>query len=280
MCISQEKCLACNNFFDKRRDQKQQKFCSLSCSNKYRKIISINKYDLFPSHCLDCNSILSYNNRNNRFCSKSCAAKSNMAARTDEYHNSHSKRMIEYHKNNPFVKLVSKLSQGVCIICQKSFISRHKRKTCSLSCKKELCQINGRKAVAVRCIRSKDEIELYKLCNFKFDNVLSNHIIQDGWDADIVIPMYKLAIMWNGPWHYRSMPVSKHSLLQVQTRDRIKQTLFESIGWTVLVFEDRYYTPLTAFNEIEKLVAASRIARELMTYEAIQIELDLAYCLK
>ena len=31
---------------------------------------------------------------------------------------------------------------------------------------------------------------------------------------------------------------------------KIKKTLFESLGWKVLIFEDRYYTPLTALNEL------------------------------
>lgn len=46
------------------------------------------------------------------------------------------------------------------------------------------------------------------------------------------------------------MPHKNHSLSQVQTRDKIKQTKLTNAGWNVLVFEDRHFTPQTAFNEI------------------------------
>jgi hypothetical protein len=91
---------------------------------------------------------------------------------------------------------------------------------------------------------------LFELCRSHFNNVRSNYIIEDGWDADIVIYDLKIAILWNGPWHYKEMNMSNHSLSQVQTRDKIKKKLFESSGWTVVIFEDRYYTPSSAFEQL------------------------------
>jgi len=72
----------------------------------------------------------------------------------------------------------------------------------------------------------------------------------DGWDADVIIDDLKFAVLWNGPWHYRQMPLNNHSLIQVQTRDRIKIKTLSNNGWTVLVFEDRHFTPITAFQNI------------------------------
>ena len=91
---------------------------------------------------------------------------------------------------------------------------------------------------------------MFNLCKTIFSDAISNSIIADGWDADIVIPSIKTAILWNGPWHYKEMNISNHSLKQVQTRDKIKIDLFESLGWKVFIFEDRYYTPLQAFIKL------------------------------
>ena len=49
--------------------------------------------------------------------------------------------------------------------------------------------------------------------------------------------------------------MTNHSLSQVQTRDRIKTKLFESLGWTVLIYEDRHFTPDSAFDHVCSVVA-------------------------
>jgi hypothetical protein len=59
----------------------------------------------------------------------------------------------------------------------------------------------------------------------------------NGWDADVIIPSHKLAILWNGPWHYRKITV-KHSIEQVQTRDRLKQVEIENCGYTCYIIKD------------------------------------------
>ena len=64
-----------------------------------------------------------------------------------------------------------------------------------------------------------------------------------------------------------------HSLSQVETRDKIKIKLFTTLNWTVLVFEDRYYTPLSAFNEI-KLVVDKRIELLHSAYETNVLPLN------
>lgn len=84
-----------------------------------------------------------------------------------------------------------------------------------------------------------------------YPDALSNHIITENWDADIVITSLKIAILWNGPWHYMQMPHKNHSLLQVQTRDKIKKNLFEQEGWKVIIYEDKYFTPELAFENFK-----------------------------
>jgi hypothetical protein len=114
------------------------------------------------------------------------------------------------------------------------------RKTCSQKCltivNKRRGVTGGKASAKVRQLRSKKEIELFKLCQSYYSNVLSNHIISDNWDADIVLPDHKLAILWNGPWHYKDMGIKGVSLKQIQNRDAIKTKLFESLGWKHLKY--------------------------------------------
>ena len=59
----------------------------------------------------------------------------------------------------------------------------------------------------------------------------------NGWDADIILVDFKLAILWNGPWHYKKVTKS-HSLAQVQTRDLIKLNEIQKCGFTPYIIED------------------------------------------
>lgn len=119
----------------------------------------------------------------------------------------------------------------------------------------EISSKAGRVSASKSVRRSKDEIYLYEMCKDYFTSVESNKIIYDGWDADIVIEDHKLAILWNGPWHYKQMPHKNHSLKQVQKRDEIKISRLTSQGYEVIVFEDREYTPQSAFEYIKDFTA-------------------------
>ena len=124
--------------------------------------------------------------------------------------------------------------------------------TCgSVSCLHIVRVDAGKASANIRCKRSKHEIELFDLLNITFNNIQHNTIIADGWDADIVLPNQKIAVLWNGPWHYQNMLGLKHSLKQVHTRDRIKRKIFRNLGWKVLIFEDRYWTPKTVSKVVE-----------------------------
>ena len=201
------------------------------------------------NNCIFCGSIIT----NKKFCNNSCAAKFNNArrVRTEESKLKTSTKMKGMSNKFSGVEKILRIDAS-CYICGKPIRIKetevNKNHTCkSKSCISTASSIAGRISAAKRVSRSNDEIKLFNLCSDHFPNTLSNHIISDGWDADIVLPDLKIAIMWNGPWHYKQMNISNHSLKQVQTRDKIKIDLFESLGWTVYVFEDRYYTPEQAF---------------------------------
>jgi hypothetical protein len=92
--------------------------------------------------------------------------------------------------------------------------------------------------------RSWSEIELGKLCQTHFKHVTFNDPIfpndpptETHWDADILIHDHRVAILWNGPWHYRKLR-QQHSVEQVQRRDRIKLNRIISAGWHPIVIRD------------------------------------------
>lgn len=71
----------------------------------------------------------------------------------------------------------------------------------------------------------------------KYTDVLNNEVIFNGWDADIIIKKYKIAILWNGKWHYEKITKS-HSITQVENRDRIKIKEIESCGYLPYIIKD------------------------------------------
>lgn len=136
-----------------------------------------------------------------------------------------------------------------CQICQKEFEVSWKKRSqvfCSVSCATKWKNINlsmaqkGGLASVVsqsKKKRSKNEIYFYELCKDKFNKVLSNEPMFNGWDADIIIEDIKTAILWNGKWHYEKIK-KEHSVEQVQNRDRIKLAEIEKMGYKPYVIKD------------------------------------------
>lgn len=186
----------------------------------------------------------------------SCGAKFNNQQRklngytvSQEQKDKTAKSLREYAQSHPNCNHPPK--PKICSACGLSHL--RSGKTCSDKCASILFSNagtnGGKRSAQVRNKRSTDEIKLFDLISTKF-TAIPNHIIKDGWDADIFIPSLNAAIFWNGPWHYKEMGISGHSLKQVQNRDKIKTSLFESIGIKVYAFEDRYFTPQTAYEAL------------------------------
>ena len=236
-------------------------------------------------NCLYCNKLFCIKSGESKkiFCSRSCFASYNNKKR--DYSNWVNQK--NFNNIKIWINLKNKAKENniitKCYFCKSEFIKFYsnvitknkytKNDYCSDECikksqkergsnsfkelwknnRKELLKrasINGRKASNNR--RSKDEISLYQLCESHFQNISHNEPIANGWDADILLIDHQVAILWNGPWHYKEMELKNHSLKQVQNRDKIKIKEFENIGWSVLVYEDRYYTPESAFEDIKK----------------------------
>jgi hypothetical protein len=190
-------------------------------------------------------------NLNGKFCSKSCA--NSRGPRTEEF-KTKVRNKLSGRTNKMKGVLLKERFQKFCFICNKELwvtdIDLNKNITCkSKYCKSESCRLAGINSARSRKNRSKDEIKLFELCESYFKNVSHNEPVIEGygWDADIILRDHKIAILWNGPWHYKDMGLSNHSLNQVKNRDKIKIQLFEKHGWKVLIFEDRTFTPEQAF---------------------------------
>lgn len=64
------KCLNCGK-------EVKNKFCNTSCQNQYRSKIMQEEYNKNPNLCACCNTPLTWEQRRNKYCSSSCAAKVN-----------------------------------------------------------------------------------------------------------------------------------------------------------------------------------------------------------
>ncbi len=136
-----------------------------------------------------------------------------------------------------------------CYLCKKEFNVEWKRrgqKFCSFSCASiwrnttlGIGRIAGLASVKIQSEnrRSKNEIYFAELCENHFNKVLINEQMFNGWDADIIIEDYKIAVLWNGKWHYEKI-TEKHSVEQVQNRDKIKMKEIKELGYIPYVIKD------------------------------------------
>jgi hypothetical protein len=102
--------------------------------------------------------------------------------------------------------------------------------------------------------RSKNEKLFCEMCESKFNEVKNNEPIFNGWDADIIIEDLKIAVLWNGIWHYKQIS-KKQSLEQVQSRDKIKLREIENCGYRAYIIKDMgSYDPIFVKEEFDKFL--------------------------
>ena len=167
--------------------------------------------------------------------------------------------------NNLENKRKSSIPEKECLFCKNIFNpTRNATILCSLDCTKLYQQTDeykkrakewgikaGKASATSQQKRSKNEIYFAELCEKHFgkDNVLTNEPIFDGWDADVILTSVKTAVLWNGVWHYKQISKSQ-SLVQVQSRDKLKRDVIERYGYTLYEIKDMgKYKP--SFVEME-----------------------------
>lgn len=147
-----------------------------------------------------------------------------------------------------------KLSKRNCLSCKIEFLAAH-AKYCN-PCRKirqtEIALLSVQTQAKNR--RSKNEKLFAELCQNKFEQVKENAPIFDGWDADIVLMQHKIAVMWNGIWHYKKVK-KEHSVKQVQNRDRIKLSKITEAGYTPYIIKDTgSFNPVFVQDEFQKFL--------------------------
>lgn len=253
------------------------KFCNTSCQNKYIALIRKQKYDSNPKFCINCGKPLSWTQRNGKFCSHSCSAmytNKNRGPHSEETKQKIRESIAKIYKKHPKSKKLYK-----CVVCGNEYYYEKgvsTKKCCSNECsiyfrtnRKEFLSNEtlhilseaGKKSVYNQkdTRRSKNEIYFYELCSKEYNNVVHNEPIFNGWDADVIIHDIKVAVLWNGPWHYKEISKSC-SLKQIQNRDIIKLTEIEKIGYTPYIIKDMgKYNKEFVENEFYKFLSIYNI---------------------
>jgi len=250
----------------------RNRFCSRECVNSYKK-----KYTLIA--CKNCGKEIS---SMYKFCGSACAATFNNKQRLKKDRTKtcvicNNKFETYSIKKNTCSKQCSKnllilnkqdidnrlnkilpLLELKCKVCGNIFKHRnYRRTTCSKECLSSTLKIGGKRGgmLATKVKRSKNEILFAELCQQHFKNVLVNEKIFDGWDADVILPDLKIAILWNGIWHYEQLSFGNHSLKQVQTRDKIKIQAIEKQNYIPYIIKDLKKSNINFVRkEFEKLI--------------------------
>lgn len=246
----------CNTIY-----QNSIRVCNLIEYNKSRLGTSIAKYNSSPKLCIVCNNIIPYEKRENKFCNSSCAA---------TFNNKEVRRHGNATINKPtrvrpprivntespwFVGKYIEIVIKNCLYCDKLFCKQKCKETkcCSKYCGlKYGSKMGGRKSAQVQSEsrRSKNEIYFSELCQSKHE-ILTNIQMFNGWDADVILPNLKIAVLWNGNWHLKKITI-KHSVKQVQNRDRIKIKNIVECGYIPYIIEDEgKYKPIFVENMFE-----------------------------
>lgn len=196
-------------------------------------------FKLFKVNCHKCGKELEVKERTKQFpkkdkyfCSRSCANTRTPSTETKSKISSSVKVSWTYdQKVMRAIGNSTKIYIHNCDQCGKLFIARIEHgRFCSPSC-------IGKYACSQNCRRSKNEIHFYDLCNAYFNNIDHNEPIFNGWDADVIIHDIKYAVLWNGKWHYEKI-TKKHSVKQVQNRDKIKLKEITAFGYIPYTIKD------------------------------------------
>ena len=256
-------CLNCNK-------KVKNKYCNVSCQNIHQNSIKndkkYGKYQEFNVKCESCNKSISTIERNNLFpqkekyyCDRKCANKrvdnksdtKNLKCERCNFTKQINKRSCQKVCNecklelNPKRKL-REIKISICKSCKKEISDKKERTFCSRSCGTiyknihlKIGTLGGLRSVQSQSQirRSKNEIAFADLCISKFKNVKINDPMFNGWDADVIIEDLKIAVLWNGAWHYKQISRSQ-SLEQIQNRDKIKINEILNHGYKPYVIKD------------------------------------------
>ena len=140
-----------------------------------------------------------------RFCSRACAnahdyteeTRKKIGLSVSKYNKFSNKKVKKYNiKIKEYNENIYYKNPNKCVICG-NILTYERRffKTCCKECCNEYQREIHKNINPVK--RSKNEIDFCNLCEefFGKENVLNNEKLFNGWDADVIIPKYKVAIL-------------------------------------------------------------------------------------
>lgn len=254
------KCLYCNNLYSIRKKQlihsylKQfnsgnltyKKYCSNKCYN-----LSIGNTLKTTKNCLNCNNIF-IGDKTQKYCSHKCSALTSNKTRilNDdilEKLRKNSKIQWKKHLYNPNFKCRDEngFFNLICKICKKEFKYKETyKKTCSPECYTIDNKLNAKlgwikyyNSIHRKTGRSYNEKYFYELIKQVFPDAINNRRIFNGFDADVIIPTMKLAIHWNGIWHYKPI-ISQHHFNEILSKDKLRYKEIENCGYKNYIIID------------------------------------------
>lgn len=217
-------CLFCNRKFKRKEDLTQHKdFCHNDKNSKW--------YLAHKKFCPKCGSEFV---ANTKFCSRACAnshfVSEEHKRKTSETLKSKNNKKPKRKCSNCGKEISNKNKSGFCQEC-----SRHYRLVSNET--KEKLSIAGKKSANIQRENRRSKNEIY-FSNLLIENnfeIKCNESMFNGWDADIILPSKKVAILWNGNWHYKDIC---GQLNQVQNRDKIKYKEIVKCGYMPYVITD------------------------------------------
>lgn len=143
-----------------------------------------------------------------------------------------------------------------CVWCVNDYNVKHRKQIfCSQKCStknlnkdsnlnKKRGMIGGNKSMLTLSRRSKGEIDFANLCidYFGKENIICNQLFfkdknNNLWDADIIITHLKIAVLYNGVFHYKKV-YKDQKLERMITKDRLKEKIIIQNGYTYYIVKD------------------------------------------
>ena len=230
--------------------------CGIMCSRlSMGRHIRAHEKNNFAEKCEKCENVMIKKYGSGRFCNAKCSKSFSALVNKKEANKKISKTLSEKNRLRIWGEIETITKE--CVYCKSLFqvdYANRNKESCMTWCQQKFrldpknpkfednmtIAINsGKKSAALqsKIRRSKNEIEFANLCKKEFPDAEFNSSIFDGWDADVIIPSKKIAVMWNGNWHYNDIVGQKH-LNKIQNRDKVKLAIIAKHGFETYVIKD------------------------------------------
>ena len=236
------------------------------------------EYNNHPKKCKNCNSIIPYNKRMNNYCGSSCSATINNKSRIGKTYilseeglknlvdngKKRRKQLTEYYHTNPdiyeaYIRKIKKFNskpkkEFICPVCGKILLLTEsefkKRKYCGGTCR------NKRNNREIYGTRSKAEVYLENKLKEEFPELVMNfndRKLLNGMELDVYIPSLKLAIEWNGIYHYKNIR-DDGFFEKVKNKDFMKMTECKKMNIHLYIIKDLTSQNKFIKDETEKII--------------------------